>query len=38
MVHCHVLIHAKFGLSTMIDYRGVSTPYRIGTNTGNMPD
>jgi hypothetical protein len=38
MVHCHVLVHAKFGMSTMVDDQGVSTPYGIGTPSGNMPD
>src|SRR5207302_563557 len=37
MVHCHVLVHARFGLSTMLVYQGVSTPYRMGTRSGNLP-
>jgi len=38
MLHCHVLVHAAFGLSTMVDYEGVTTPYIIGTKSGNFPD
>lgn len=38
MLHCHVLVHAAFGLSTMVDYAGVTTPYTIGTKSGNFPD
>ncbi len=26
MLHCHVLIHARFGLSTMVSYEGIRTP------------
>jgi FtsP/CotA-like multicopper oxidase with cupredoxin domain len=38
MLHCHVLVHSAFGLSTMVDYAGVTTPYTIGTQSGNFPD
>ncbi|HEV7215974.1 MAG TPA: multicopper oxidase family protein, partial [Chloroflexota bacterium] len=38
MLHCHVLVHAAFGLSTMVNYVGVTTPYTIGTKSGNFPD
>ena len=37
MLHCHVLVHAAYGLSMMIDYADISTPYTIGTLSGNMP-
>lgn len=38
MLHCHVLIHAAYGLSTMVSYAGVWTPYTIGTQSGNFPE
>jgi FtsP/CotA-like multicopper oxidase with cupredoxin domain len=38
MFHCHVLLHAFMGMDAMIAYTNVSTPYRIGANTGNNPD
>lgn len=38
MLHCHVLLHAQFGLSTMIVYANVMTPYVIGTKSGNFPE
>jgi FtsP/CotA-like multicopper oxidase with cupredoxin domain len=38
MLHCHVLIHAAYGLSTMVSYAGISTPYTIGTRDGNFPE
>ncbi|HKA51790.1 MAG TPA: multicopper oxidase family protein [Candidatus Dormibacteraeota bacterium] len=38
MLHCHVLVHAAFGLSTMVSYEGVSTPYSIGSRSGNFPE
>jgi FtsP/CotA-like multicopper oxidase with cupredoxin domain len=38
MLHCHVLIHAAYGLMTMVDYVGVTTPYTMGTRSGNMPE
>ncbi|HKA51791.1 MAG TPA: multicopper oxidase family protein [Candidatus Dormibacteraeota bacterium] len=38
MLHCHVLIHAAFGLSTMVSYEGVTTPYVIGSKSGNFPE
>lgn len=37
MLHCHVLVHAAYGLSTMIMYP-VTTPYVIGTKNGNFPE
>jgi FtsP/CotA-like multicopper oxidase with cupredoxin domain len=38
MFHCHVLLHAAFGLTMSIDYAGISTPYEMGTRSGNMPE
>jgi hypothetical protein len=38
MLHCHVLIHAAFGLSTMVGYLGIVTPYVIGSKSGNFPE
>ncbi|WP_224753189.1 multicopper oxidase family protein [Paenibacillus terricola] len=38
MVHCHNLKHASMGMSMMLNYEGVTTPYRVGTRSGNLPD
>jgi FtsP/CotA-like multicopper oxidase with cupredoxin domain len=38
MLHCHVLIHAAYGLSTMVSYQGIHTPYTIGTRSGDFPE
>ena len=38
MIHCHVLIHAAYGLSTMLSYQGIWTPYTIGTKSGDFPE
>jgi FtsP/CotA-like multicopper oxidase with cupredoxin domain len=38
MFHCHVLIHADFGMSAMVAYEGVTTPYSIGSRSGNKPE
>ncbi|TYP71905.1 multicopper oxidase family protein [Paenibacillus methanolicus] len=38
MMHCHNLMHASMGMSMMFNYEGVSTPYRVGTKSGNLPD
>ena len=38
MFHCHVLLHAAFGLTMSIDYAGISTPYEMGTRSGNLPE
>jgi FtsP/CotA-like multicopper oxidase with cupredoxin domain len=38
MFHCHVLIHAAFGMDMMVVYKGISTPYTVGTLSGNFPD
>jgi FtsP/CotA-like multicopper oxidase with cupredoxin domain len=38
MFHCHVLMHASMGMSGMVVYAGVTTPYRMGPGTGNTPE
>lgn len=38
MVHCHNLLHAFRGMDTMIVYQGYTTPFNIGTQSGNFPD
>src|SRR5262245_10623800 len=38
MFHCHVLLHAAMGMSAMISYAGVSTPYDLGARSGNQPE
>ncbi|KRE64709.1 multicopper oxidase family protein [Paenibacillus sp. Soil750] len=38
MAHCHDLKHASMGMSMMINYQGITTPYRVGTKSGNLPD
>jgi FtsP/CotA-like multicopper oxidase with cupredoxin domain len=38
MLHCHVLLHAAFGMSMMIDYAGISTPFTMGGPAGNVPE
>jgi FtsP/CotA-like multicopper oxidase with cupredoxin domain len=38
MFHCHVLVHADFGMSAMVVYEGVTTPYDIGSRSGNNPE
>ncbi|SEN71484.1 multicopper oxidase family protein [Lihuaxuella thermophila] len=38
MLHCHNLIHARLGMGMMLNYEGITTPYRVGTKPGNVPD
>ncbi|XOK62191.1 multicopper oxidase family protein [Paenibacillus elgii] len=38
MMHCHNLLHASMGMSMMFNYEGISTPFRVGTKSGNLPD
>jgi FtsP/CotA-like multicopper oxidase with cupredoxin domain len=38
MVHCHVLLHAGMGMMTTVNYAGISTPFEMGTRSGNMPE
>ncbi len=38
MDHCHNLKHATQGLVTHLMYEGVSTPYKLGSASGNEPE
>jgi len=38
MLHCHNLSHATAGMTMMVNYDHVTTPYRVGTKSGNLPD
>jgi len=38
MFHCHNLPHAADGLVTHVGYEGVSTPFRMGSDSGNEPE
>jgi FtsP/CotA-like multicopper oxidase with cupredoxin domain len=38
MFHCHVLLHAGMGMTTSVNYVGYSTPYEMGSRSGNMPE
>lgn len=38
MLHCHVLIHAATGMDTMVVYPNITTPYTVGTRSGNTPE
>jgi FtsP/CotA-like multicopper oxidase with cupredoxin domain len=38
MDHCHNLKHAREGLVTHLMYDGVTTPYRLGEESGNTPE
>ena len=38
MIHCHNFIHANWGMDMMLVYQGYSTPYAVGTLSGNFPD
>jgi FtsP/CotA-like multicopper oxidase with cupredoxin domain len=38
MDHCHNLKHAAEGLVAHLMYSGVTTPYRLGDDTGNEPE
>jgi FtsP/CotA-like multicopper oxidase with cupredoxin domain len=38
MDHCHHLKHAREGMVTHLMYEGVTTPYRMGDETGNTPE
>ncbi|MBA2392525.1 MAG: multicopper oxidase family protein [Ktedonobacteraceae bacterium] len=37
MLHCHNFLHANWGMDMMVVYN-VSTPYTVGTTSGNFPD
>jgi FtsP/CotA-like multicopper oxidase with cupredoxin domain len=36
--HCHNLPHAAEGLTVHLMYAGVTTPYRLGSSSGNEPE
>ncbi len=38
MLHCHILMHAASGMSMTINYDGISTPFTMGTRSGNVPE
>jgi FtsP/CotA-like multicopper oxidase with cupredoxin domain len=38
MFHCHVLLHAEMGMTMSVNYVGYSTPFEMGTDSGNMPE
>jgi FtsP/CotA-like multicopper oxidase with cupredoxin domain len=38
MFHCHVLLHAGMGMTTSVNYVGYSTPFEMGTKSGDMPE
>jgi FtsP/CotA-like multicopper oxidase with cupredoxin domain len=38
MFHCHVLLHAAMGMVTTLNYAGISTPFEMGSRSGNMPE
>lgn len=38
MLHCHVLNHAAGGMSMTVNYDGYSTPFTMGSQSGNEPE
>jgi len=38
MLHCHVPAHAAAGMSMTVNYAGYSTPFSMGTSSGNEPE
>jgi Multicopper oxidase len=38
MIHCHVLLHAGFGMAMTVNYDGVYTLFEMGSRSGNMPE
>ena len=38
MFHCHVLLHASFGMSMTVNYVEVWTLYEMGRRSGNVPE
>ena len=38
MDHCHNLKHAAQGLVAHLMYSGVTSPYRLGDDSGNEPE
>jgi len=37
MLHCHMVEHDAHGMDMMVEYPNISTPYTIGTASGNNP-
>jgi FtsP/CotA-like multicopper oxidase with cupredoxin domain len=38
MDHCHDLTHTEVGMTMHLAYEGVSTPFSVGTMSGNIPE
>ncbi|GHO89543.1 copper oxidase [Dictyobacter formicarum] len=38
MIHCHNFVHANWGMDMMLMYDNYSTPFNVGTQSGNFPD
>ena len=38
MFHCHVLVHAAFGMVATVSYPGIDSPFDMGTRSGNRPE
>ena len=38
MLHCHILFHAASGMSMTLNYEGITTPYTMGSRSGNVPE
>jgi hypothetical protein len=38
MLHCHNFLHANWAMHMIVVYNNVSTPYTVGTVSGNFPD
>jgi hypothetical protein len=38
VLHGHVLLQARMGMSMAIDYAGVATPFTMGSRSGNIPE
>jgi FtsP/CotA-like multicopper oxidase with cupredoxin domain len=38
MFHCHVLIHAAFGMVATVSYPGIDSPFDMGMRSGNRPE
>jgi len=38
MLHCHVLVHASMGMSMTVNYVGITTPFTMGSRSGNVAE
>ena len=38
MFHCHVLIHAAFGMVATVSYPGIDSQFEMRTRSGNRPE